>query len=66
VDFNNHSLNTGEAHLQITAYGSDSTYCKVSHWNNAAGVRVHCFDSAGAVVDSRFTLALLDHWQGYP
>jgi hypothetical protein len=45
--------------VQVTAYGSGSDYCKISSWHpSGTEVRVYvrCFDTAGSVKDSRFTL----------
>jgi hypothetical protein len=44
--------------VQVTAYGSflgTSNYCKVVSWSLDT-VRVNCFDTAGAAVDSYFTV----------
>lgn len=41
--------------VQVTAYGSSSTHCKVGSWTDHA-VTVRCFDAAGAPVDSLFTI----------
>jgi hypothetical protein len=43
-------------HVQVTAYGSGSTRCKVQSWTStvtAKLVNVRCFDTAGAPADSR-------------
>ncbi|MBK7949746.1 MAG: FG-GAP repeat protein [Deltaproteobacteria bacterium] len=49
---------TGGGHVQVTAYGSGDTRC-VTYGFTAELVRVHCFDSAGALVDSRFDVLSL-------
>jgi hypothetical protein len=41
--------------VHVTAYGSDSTYCKVAGWG-VPTVNVRCFTAAGAPADSLFTL----------
>lgn len=46
--------------VQVTAYGSGSEECSVEGWNDVAGseiVDVRCFTSAGAAVDTRFTMS---------
>jgi hypothetical protein len=45
--------------VQVTAYGSDSRYCKVSSWGVAA-VNVRCFTAAGALADSMWSLRYTD------
>jgi hypothetical protein len=45
--------------VEVTAYGLDSDYCKVSSWVQSGSdtvARVRCFDTTGAPSDSRFTL----------
>lgn len=45
--------------VEVTAYGAGSDYCKVSGWAQSGDdtvVNVRCFDSAGALSDSRFTV----------
>jgi hypothetical protein len=49
-------------HVQVTAYGGDSNYCKVVSWvtggaDFSAGVR--CYTHAGALADTRFDLLFL-------
>jgi hypothetical protein len=46
-------------HVQVTAYGSGSTRCKVQSWTSTIGaklVNVRCFDAAGAPADSRYVV----------
>jgi len=47
-------------HVQVTAYGSeDADYCKVSNWTTGGAdfsAAVRCYNSAGALSDSRFDL----------
>ncbi|HBL31195.1 MAG TPA: hypothetical protein DD490_30580 [Acidobacteria bacterium] len=47
-------------HVQVTAYGSeDADYCKVSSWTTGGAdftAFVRCYNSAGALSDSRFDL----------
>jgi hypothetical protein len=45
--------------VAITAYGSDSSYCKISSWG-VSTVNVRCFTAAGAPVDTMFTLRYTD------
>jgi hypothetical protein len=47
----------------VSAYGSDASHCKLESWGStpdgmATDVYVLCFSSAGAPVDSMFTLHL--------
>jgi hypothetical protein len=44
--------------VQVTAYGTDTNYCKVAGWGGDA-VSVACFDIAGHPADTRFTLLYL-------
>ncbi|GAB3661542.1 hypothetical protein GCM10027589_23890 [Actinocorallia lasiicapitis] len=49
----------GGGHVQVTAYGGGSAYCKVTNWVPSAGgqkINVRCFTTAGAFTDSMFTL----------
>jgi hypothetical protein len=50
-------------HVQVTAYGSeDADYCKVSSWSTGGAdftAFVRCYNSAGALSDSRFDLLFL-------
>ncbi|MFI5495118.1 hypothetical protein [Actinoplanes sp. NPDC051859] len=46
--------------VQVTAYGTDSAYCKVQSWGpvgTAQKVLVKCLDRTGAPIDSQFTLS---------
>jgi hypothetical protein len=46
-------------HVQVTAYGSDSDYCKVVSWVTGGAdftANVRCFNTAGALSDDRFDL----------
>jgi hypothetical protein len=46
--------------VQVTAYGEDSAYCKVSSWGAGGGnvnVTVRCFAANGQPANSRFTLS---------
>ena len=47
-------------HVQVTAYGSGKTYCKVSGWNRfrKMNVGVACYNSAGNKTDSQFTISV--------
>jgi hypothetical protein len=50
------SDNGGNA--QVTAYGSNATYCKVGYWYHSGlnqVVGVLCFDTTGAPIDSQFS-----------
>jgi hypothetical protein len=43
--------------VNVTAYGTGSEHCKVQYWTPSLAdmnVRVRCFDTAGAPVDTRF------------
>lgn len=45
--------------VQVTGYGDSSDHCKVQSWGSYGSemrVRVRCFDTAGALSDSRFSL----------
>jgi len=47
------------ATVEVTAYGTDSDYCKVGSWSQSGSntvVNVRCFDTSGAASDSKFTL----------
>ncbi len=52
-------LNMSQGHVQVTAYGGGSDYCKVRSWGNS-NVRVSCYTNAGAASDSRFNVMTLD------
>ena len=44
-------------HVEVSAFGSASTRCKVQSWANAAAgatVTARCFNTAGAAADTRF------------
>lgn len=46
--------------VQVTAYGPGSEWCTVWNWGpngTAQHVQVHCFNAAGALVDSKFTVS---------
>ena len=50
-------------HVKVTAYGSDSNFCKVSGWSQIGGVRtvnVLCFTAAGAPVDTYYTMSYVN------
>jgi hypothetical protein len=50
---------TVNGHVQVTAYGSGTTRCKVENWLSTVGakvVTVRCFDPAGAPADSRYVV----------
>jgi hypothetical protein len=54
-------------HVQVTAYGGSSNYCKVVYWSFET-VDVACFDSAGDPADSYYTVLFLlpdDHANNY-
>jgi hypothetical protein len=46
--------------VQVTAFGSDASYCKTTGWslgsNGKVNVGVRCFAASGSPVDSMFTL----------
>ena len=51
------SVATGD--VQVTPYGSTDNYCQVASWGNSGSsvlATVRCFNTAGALVDSEFTL----------
>jgi hypothetical protein len=50
--FPGHPLVAGD--VQVTAYGTSPTYCKVASLAAYPGVEVRCFDTHGAPVDSQF------------
>ncbi len=56
LDFSGLSFYPGN--VQVTAYGSAVTWCKVSSWGTST-VTVRCFDTAGTPTDSRFSLAVI-------
>ena len=41
--------------VQVNAYGSNATWCKVGSWGGSA-VSVFCFNAAGTAVDGQFTV----------
>ncbi|SJM89765.1 conserved hypothetical protein [Crenothrix polyspora] len=46
-------------HVQVTAYGTTDSYCKVQNWSTGSAdfsARVKCYTSAGAAVNSPFDL----------
>ncbi|WP_051795064.1 hypothetical protein [Streptomyces sp. NRRL S-87] len=47
----------GNGHVQVTAYGSDSAYCKVDFWTPSTGVQIRCFAPSGALVDTYYDVA---------
>ncbi len=52
-------LGNVSGHVQVTAYGSGSTRCKVQSWTTSAAAKlanVRCFDTAGAAADSRYVV----------
>lgn len=53
------SQTTG-GHVQVTAYGSDA-HCQVVNWGGVSDfdANVRCYDPAGALADSRFTIGVL-------
>ncbi|HKO95072.1 MAG TPA: hypothetical protein VJU61_28150 [Polyangiaceae bacterium] len=55
VNFPNQSLSNGT--VLVTAYGAGSEYCNVTGWGGSS-VGVACFDSQGAPIDTRFSLAV--------
>lgn len=50
---------TTGGNVQVTAYGSNSEYCKVSSWATNV-VNVRCFDSAGNPVDTLWSMRYTD------
>lgn len=50
-------INLDHGNVQVTAYGSTNTTCKVSGWNTPSGVQVRCFSATGAPADSMFDVA---------
>jgi hypothetical protein len=47
-------LSSGD--VEVTAYGGSPVSCKTAYWNSD-GVRVNCFDAAGAPADSYFDVS---------
>jgi hypothetical protein len=46
-------------HVQVTAYGSTDSYCKVVNWGSGGAdftANVKCYSSTGAAVNSQFDL----------
>ena len=57
VDFPNLGLEIG-GNVQVTAYGGDSTRCKVGGWSSGGGpvsAYVYCHDKNGVLTNSAFT-----------
>lgn len=57
----------GGGHAQVTAYGSSATRCNAAYWypnGEGASVHVRCYDAAGALKDSQFTLLFTHHRTG--
>ena len=52
-------LNMTFGHVQVTAYGSTNTQCKVSSWSGST-TTVRCFDPAGALSNGAFTILAFD------
>jgi hypothetical protein len=60
--------------VQLSAYGSGSSYCNVGSWGTNVGsplevsddlvVQVYCFDASGNPADSQFTALYHDHGLG--
>ncbi|MEM9173681.1 MAG: hypothetical protein AAGC67_00460 [Myxococcota bacterium] len=48
----------GGGHVQVTAYGTSSDYCKVASWTETR-VSVLCFDQSGSATDSLFNVIYL-------
>lgn len=56
-------LSSTGGHVQVTAYGGGTGYCKVQTWNDSGAdevVDVRCFDSAGNPSDEQFTMVFVD------
>jgi hypothetical protein len=56
-------LATSRGHVQVTAYGSGSTRCKVSSWGWSGTtelVNVRCFNAAGLPANSRYVVSFVD------
>lgn len=49
-------LSSGNASVHVTAYGTGPEHCAIESYWSGATVYVRCFDAAGALVDSRFSL----------
>jgi hypothetical protein len=56
VAFGGLDMNSGN--VQVTAYGSATTWCKVSSWGGSTAT-IRCFNGAGDPTDSRFTVAFI-------
>jgi hypothetical protein len=53
-------LDIAPGHVQVTSYGSSPVaWCKVGSWGGSAA-NVRCYDPAGALADSRFTVAMIE------
>jgi hypothetical protein len=53
------NMATSGGDVELTAYGSDSSRCKVSNWSPLGSteyVYVRCYNTAGAPIDTYFTL----------
>ncbi len=53
------TLDIFPGHVQVTAYGGNSTSCKVASWGTSSA-NVRCFTDAGAAVDSQFTVSMIE------
>lgn len=53
------TLDIFPGHVQVTAYGGGSAMCKVGSWGTS-NANVRCYDAAGALVDSSFTVAMIE------
>ncbi|MGW1763102.1 hypothetical protein ACWCQL_03245 [Streptomyces sp. NPDC002073] len=47
----------GRGNVQVTAYGHDSTYCKVDFWTPSTGVQIRCFTVTGAPTDTYYDVS---------
>ncbi len=56
-------LSSTSGHVQVTAFGGGTGYCKVLTWDASGDdeiVDVRCFDSAGNPADEQFTMVFVD------
>lgn len=55
-------------HVQVSAYGSGKSYCKVDSWNRfrKMNVTVACYNAAGGRVDSQFTISVRNEGDSEP
>jgi hypothetical protein len=66
-----HQFDTNGGNVQVTAFGTTNTRCKVGGWGaseNTMQITVHCFSATeGILADSLFTVSYVQRWDSpYP